>query len=183
MKITGGKDRSRLIKTPKLEGLRPTLDKIRKAIFDILQDRIVDKVVLDLFSGSGAIGLEAISRGAKRIYFVEREKACIDAINENIELLNYEDRANVLWRDVFKAIKEFGEIQKKFDIIIMDPPYKRNLAKKALLKISTYDIIKTSGLVIAEHTNAEKLPGRIDLLKLFRQVSYGERVLSFYKLG
>ncbi len=183
MKITGGKDRSRLIKTPRLKDIRPTLDKIRKAIFDILQNEIADKVILDLFSGSGAIGLEAISRGAKIVYFIEREKACIDVINENIELLKYEDRANVLRGDVFKAIREFGEIREKFDIIIMDPPYRRDLAKKALLKISVYDIIKPSGFVIAEHSKTEKLPERIDLLQLYRQISYGDTVLSFYRLG
>jgi len=181
MRLTGGKDRSRLIKAPRQKGIRPTLDKIRKAIFDILQDEIIGKEILDLFSGSGAIGLEAISRGAEKVYFVEKERICVDTIVENVKSLRYEDKAYVLYEDIFKAFRDFNKNKKKFDIITMDPPYGRFLAKKALLKILTYDIIKNSSLIVIEHSKTEKLPERIGTIQLYKRSSYGDTALSFYK--
>ncbi len=183
MKITGGKERSRLIKIPKTKDIRPTLDIARKAIFDILQEEIAGKDVLDLFSGSGAIGLEAISRGANSACFVEREKSCIIAIRENIRLLGYEDRAFVIFDDVFKALRDLDKSKKSFDIVIMDPPYRKSIEKKALLKISSYDIIKPSSLIVVEHFKTEQIPDCIGIFRLYKRSSYGDSVLSFYKIG
>ncbi len=181
MRITSGKDRSRIIKIPRLKTLRPTRDNIRQVIFDILQDEIVGKDVLDLFSGSGSIGLEAISRGARRACFVDNEKSCIAAIRENIELLRYEDKAQFLYSDVFKAIRSLSIINSKFDIIIMDPPYRSPIAKKALLKIATCDIIKNSSLIVVEHYRTQSLPANVESLCLFRKTIHGDTALSFYK--
>jgi 16S rRNA (guanine(966)-N(2))-methyltransferase RsmD len=182
MKILGGRDCSRLIKVPRLKELRPTADRVRKALFDILQEEIAGKDVLDLFSGSGAIGLEAISRGANSACFVEREKSCIIAIRENIRLLGYEDRAFVIFDDVFKALRDLDKSKKSFDIIIMDPPYRKSIEKKALLKISTYDIIKPSSLIVVEHIKTEQIPDCVGIFRLYKRSSYGDSALSFYNV-
>ncbi|MFH0839279.1 MAG: 16S rRNA (guanine(966)-N(2))-methyltransferase RsmD [Candidatus Omnitrophota bacterium] len=182
MRILGGEDSSRLIKVPKIEGIRPTNNRARKALFDILQQEITGIDVLDLFSGSGAIGLEAISRGASSVCFAEKEEACLDVIYENIRQLGYDNKTCVLRGDVFKALKHLDKEKRKFDIIVMDPPYRSGLAKKALLKISTYDIIKPSTLIVVEHNRNEDLPPLLGNLRAYKKSFYGDTALSFYKI-
>jgi 16S rRNA (guanine(966)-N(2))-methyltransferase RsmD len=177
MRIISGKYKGRIIKIPK--GIRPTQDKVRKAIFDILGD-ITGLSFLELFAGSGAVGLEALSQGAKEAVFVESGPAAVKIIKENLLSLPCPD-GRVIAQDALRAVKELGQRKEKFDIIFLDPPYYQGLTKKALQSLGGCDILTAYGLVAAQHFKKDNLPEGAGDLALFKQARYGDTVLSFYR--
>lgn len=177
MKVMAGKYKGRIIQMPK--GIRPTQQKVRKALFDILGD-IKGISFLELFAGSGAIGIEAISKGAKEVVFVERNKRCVSIIKKNLSLIGYPSY-EIIRTDVFKAIQRLNREGRSFEVIFSDPPYHQNLAKKTLQTLSIYDILAPNGLLIIEHFNKTVLPRQSGYLELFKQKRYGDTVISFYK--
>ena len=184
MKIIGGKFKNRNIYMP--VDIRPTQNLTRKALFDILGQDLEGITFLDLFAGSGAVGLEAVSRGAKRVVFVEKTPKSLEAIMENVELLGLPMLARdgldyqVIEEDAFATIKMLGRKKERFDIVFLDPPYGLGLSKKALNVISRYDILQPTSWVIIEHELGEKLPREEGLLVLNKQKFYGKTGLSFY---
>jgi len=178
MRILSGKYKGRIIKMP--AGIRPIQDKVRKSLFDILKDAIVKASFLDLFSGSGIVGIEALSRGAKKVFWVENDPRCIKIIEDNLASLGYSKEV-VIGLDVFKALEKFQQSRYKFDFIYFDPPYYQDLAKKTLQSLSTYDILNAYGLAIAQHDHKETLPEVLRGLTLWRKARYGQTILSFYR--
>lgn len=181
MRITSGKFKSRAIRAPK--GIRPTLDNVRKSVFDILGSEVNGANVLDLFAGSGALGLEAISRGAGSCVFVDNNKHSINVIKENLEALGLIDNEeiDVIFADVLKAISKFSKGESKFYLIFLDPPYYKSLVKKTLFLLDSYDILTKSGSVIAEHSKHDEVPTSVGKLKLYRSARYGDTCISFYR--
>ena len=167
-------------------GIRPTQSIARKALFDILGQDLEGMTLLDLFAGSGAIGLEAISRGAAKATMVEKDPKCVDVINENIDLLSIEPNASgvlpyeIIQTDAFAAVKLFARQDKKFDVIFLDPPYGRGLAKKALKTLEGYDILHPNCTVVVQHEKREILPEKQGRFLTFRQKKYGSTTLSIY---
>jgi len=184
MKIIGGQYKGRNFYRPK--GIRPTQNVTRKAVFDILGQDLEGLSFLELFAGSGSIGLEAVSRGVISSVFVEKDPKFAGVIEENISLLNININSKeapiceVIKGDAFAAIKAFCRKKATFDIIFIDPPYGRGLAKKALKTISAYDIVNANCTVIIEHEKSEILPEHIGRFLLFRQRKYGTTILSIY---
>ncbi len=123
LRILGGTLRGRLLKSPKHTAVRPTTGILRKSVFDICKDRIVDALFLDLFAGSGAIGIEALSRGAAHATFVDHDRLSIACIQENLRAFKIEEQATLLKGDVLAVLQRLEELKKKFDIIYIDPPY------------------------------------------------------------
>jgi len=160
-------------------GMRPTQNKVRKAIFDILGD-IEGLSFLELFAGSGAVGLEAASRGAKELVLVEHSRDCLAALRMNIAALKPAD-CSVYPFEAERAIKMLHSHKRAFDIIFMDPPYYRDAAKKTLQIIGAYDIVPRYGLVVAQHFKKDTLPDALGDLHLLRQFHYGDTVLSVYR--
>ncbi|MDD5669628.1 MAG: 16S rRNA (guanine(966)-N(2))-methyltransferase RsmD [Candidatus Omnitrophica bacterium] len=177
MRIISGTHKGRILKSPK--GIRPTQDNAKKALFDILGD-MNEIRFLELFAGSGSIGLEALSLGAREVVFAEKEQKCFDVIRENLELCKFSN-SSIVRGDADLAIKRFRDKKNVFDIIFFDPPYYRELAKKTLQLLGAYDILAPNGFVIAQHFKKDLLPEISGFLKLFRQERYGDTVLSFYK--
>jgi 16S rRNA (guanine(966)-N(2))-methyltransferase RsmD len=177
MRIISGRYKGRLIKWPK--GIRPTQDKVRKALFDILGD-ISGKSFLDLFAGCGAVGIEATSRGAEEVVFVENNRGCLKYLEVNLKLIGLLGYG-VIGLDVFQAIEELSRKAKKFDFIFLDPPYYGEAAKKTLQCLSAYDIVAPTGLAVGQHFKKDALPEAAGDLILFRQSRYGDTVLSFYR--
>ncbi|MDP8230488.1 MAG: 16S rRNA (guanine(966)-N(2))-methyltransferase RsmD [Candidatus Gorgyraea atricola] len=175
MKIIAGKLKGRVIEMPK--GIRPTSDKVREALFEILKDRIEGAAFLDLYCGSGAIGIEAFSRGAKSISFVENDARCIAILKKNISLLQL-SKINIYARDALRWIKENKEA---FDIVFLDPPYYKDMAKKTLIALSDCDILARNALVIIEAYKKDILPEEAGTLKKIRTCKYGDTKLEFYK--
>jgi 16S rRNA (guanine(966)-N(2))-methyltransferase RsmD len=190
MRITSGIFKSRIVKAP--AGIRPTLDNVRKAIFDIIGGAAEGAKVLDLFAGSGAIGLEALSRGAASCTFVDSSRASVKAIKENIEALvpHFREseglgpgRAEVIYADSWAAIQGLARDNAKFDIILMDPPYYKEIAKKTLSLLAGCDILSETGVAVIEHSKHDLLPDSSGGLKLFRTARYGDTLVSFYCKG
>lgn len=185
MKIIGGKYKGRNFYMPK--GIRPTQSIARKALFDILGQDLEGVVLLDLFAGSGAVGLEAISRGAAKAVIVEKDPKCIDVINENIGLLSIGPSDSgvlpyeVIQMDAFAAVKWLVRQEKKFDVVFIDPPYGQGLAKKALKTLEGYDILQPNCTVVIQHEKREILPQKQGRFLLFRQKKHGKSILSIYK--
>jgi len=192
MRILTGKYKGRALKMPK--GIRPTQDKVRKALFDILMD-VEGLNFLELFAGSGAVGLEAVSRGAKGAVLVESSRDCQLAIKDNMEHLKV-DNVIVYPQDVFRAVEHLNKSQKKFDIIFLDPPYHKEkaveqegpqsaedtltLSKKTLQLLGCCDILAPNGFVIVEHFKRDPLPEDMAGFALIKRASYGDTFLSFY---
>ena len=155
MRVISGEARGRKLKT--IEGLRtrPTTDRLKETLFNIINLDIKDSEFLDLYSGSGAIGIEAISRGAKTSYFIENYTDCISVINENLKNLGFQERAFVIKQDCKQFIENTN---KKFDLIFMDPPYIKNYSKEILLKILNENILKKDGTIIIEQSSDSELP-------------------------
>jgi len=161
------------------KGIRPTQGKVRKALFDILGD-MEGLSLLELFAGSGAVGLEAASQGAEEVVFVDKEKSCIDKIKENLSVIGLL-RYRVMALDAFKAIERFNQARERFNVIFLDPPYYQELAKKTLKMLVTYDILSPNGFIVIQHFRKDNLPEVVGDLVLFKQKRYGDTVLSFYK--
>ena len=143
-------------------GIRPTQDVTRKAIVDLIGHDLSGVTFLDLFAGSGSVGLEMISRGAKRVMFVEGTQKCSDTILENLRILGLYDAAGgqqveVIGADAFMVIKQLSRKGEKFDIVFLDPPYGLDLAKKALKTLMAYDIVPPNCLIIIEHKDRKSV--------------------------
>ena len=187
MKIIGGHYKGRNFFMP--EGIRPTQNITRKALFDFLGQDLQGMTFLDLLAGSGAVGLEAISRGAQKVTFVEKSERFGEVIRENLDLLAIplvgKDRQGVyelVEADAFAAIKRFAAGGRKFDIIFADPPYGLGLAKKILKTLGAYDIVSANCIVVIQHEKREILPEAQGNLLRTEQRKYGSTVLSLYKL-
>lgn len=183
MRIISGKARGTKLYT--LEGLetRPTLDRVKESLFNIIQADIPESIVLDLFAGSGAIGLEFASRNAKKVYMCDSSKNAIQIIKRNIEKTHLEDKIELLNID-FKAMLSKLE-NKKFNYIYLDPPYKTDYIKQALEKILQLNMIDKDSLIIAETDELEKVLKEIENLKLeiVDQRKYGRANIIFLKMA
>ena len=181
MRIIGGVYRSRQIAMPKGAETRPTQDSVRGAIFNILGD-ITGKAILDLFAGSGAFGLEALSRGASHATFVENNSRCLKTIEENVESLDIPDSGYEIVRgSVFDVLPRLEKDGSRYDIIFLDPPYHKALAKNCLLNIDYYDILAEFGLVVAEHFKKDSLETDLAALEILTERKYGDTVITIYR--
>ena len=158
MRITGGLCRGRALKTLSGRAIRPTSDKVREALFNILGPRVTGAAVLDLFAGSGSLGLEALSRGAERATFVEKNRRALAVIRENVEKLGFEDRTRLESFDVLSSPARLGELDGPFDIVFLDPPYRLTRTVSRGTKIGnllgtlwTDRAIAADGIAVLEH--------------------------------
>ncbi|MCK5450518.1 MAG: 16S rRNA (guanine(966)-N(2))-methyltransferase RsmD [Candidatus Omnitrophica bacterium] len=181
MRIIAGEHRGRKIKQPKIDITRPTKDRVREAVFNIIAMDVPGANFLDLFSGSGAFGLEALSRGAKKAVFVENNFECSKIIRENINSMNLEENTTVMVEDVYKSIEYLAEERQRFDLIFADPPYNTNIVKKLLIIIYQYDIVSSTGFLILEHHKNEDIPGFPGDVSLYKQRTYGKTIISVFK--
>ena len=177
MKISSGEYKGRVIRGPKY--IRPTQGKVRKALFDILGD-ISGLSFLELFAGSGAVGFEAVSRGAAELTLVEYNRECLQAIRKNIESMKIK-ACSLYPHEVQKALEMLHKEGRKFDIIFLDPPYYIDTSKKTLKALGGYDILARYGLVIVQHFKKDALDETIGSLTLIKRARYGDTVLSFYR--
>lgn len=149
MRVIAGTARRLILKTPKGMNTRPTTDRIKETLFNILSPDIPGSRFLDLFSGSGGIGIEALSRGAKEAVFVEIDKAALSCIKDNIAHTRFEDRSRVIATDALSAIRKLSGTG-TFDLIFMDPPYSTDLIEKVLYAISMSDVVDNNTLIVCE---------------------------------
>ncbi len=149
MRVIAGKARSLRLKTVEGENTRPTTDRIKETLFNMLQPQLADSTFLDLFAGSGGIGIEALSRGAKRAVFVEKDRGALRCIRDNLQFTRLKEQAEVLEMDVFQALQRL-EGQPAFDCIFMDPPYNQGLERRVLEVLAGSGLADAHTLIIAE---------------------------------
>ncbi|MCR5835477.1 MAG: 16S rRNA (guanine(966)-N(2))-methyltransferase RsmD [Lachnospiraceae bacterium] len=157
MRVIAGKARSLPLKSVDSLGTRPTQDRTKETLFNVIGTDVYDSVFLDLFSGSGAIGIEALSRGAKRAFFVENNRNALKFIDSNLEFTKLKDDATVLKMDVLEALKYLENQKIVFDIIFMDPPYNKELEKEVLIFLSKSALIDSCSKIIVEASNETKM--------------------------
>ena len=179
MRITGGIGKGRKLRVPTGDEVRPTSDKVKQALFNILGDLVTGAVFLDLYAGAGSVGLEALSRGADRAVFVDSSRESLQAIKVNIDQLGFNDRAQIVDS---KARAYLGRKSGPFDLVFMDPPYADEL-QPLLDLIGKAGILKPDAVVIAEHVKKQSSPERAGMLTLYRVARYGDTVLAFYRPG
>ncbi|MEK6645156.1 MAG: 16S rRNA (guanine(966)-N(2))-methyltransferase RsmD [Candidatus Firestonebacteria bacterium] len=182
MRIIAGYAKGRQIKSIPGLSTRPLLEKVRGAIFNILRNEIMEKEILDLYSGTGSIGLEALSRGAKSIIFIDNNLVCVQTIQENLKNLGFADYATVYKNDIEKALAIIARKEFKFDIIFIDPPYLKNLCEMNLKLVEKINILRNSGIIVIHHHKKEILPEKFKNIYLSDKRKYGDAIISMYSI-
>ncbi len=183
MRITAGELKNRKIKSREGRETRPTLERIKEAIFSIIGDKVEKAIFLDLYSGTGNIAIEALSRGAARAVMIEEDKEALRIIIENVNSLQLDGRCRAYKNDVFRALEILGRKNEKFDIIFLDPPYKENISLETIEKICESSVLREDGIIISEHSTYEKLPDSIGEFVKYDERDYNKKVVSFYRFG
>lgn len=183
MRIISGEYRGFRLKAPKGENTRPTTDRVKESVFSIIESkkRITSEAqVLDLFAGSGGIGLEFLSRGAAHACFVDSDASSISIIKDNISKCKVENRTEVYRNDVLKAVELLSRKRKKFDYIYMDPPYEKNIIPKVIETIYNSGVLNSNGIIIAEHEAGLELEdAECNMVKIDSR-KYGSIGVSFF---
>jgi RNA methyltransferase, rsmD family len=180
MRVTAGTLKNRKIKSREGRETRPTLERIKEAIFSIIGDKVVDAKFLDLYSGTGNIAIEALSRGAKRAVMIEQDKEALRIIIDNIDTLGLTNVSRAYKNDVSRAIEILGRKNEKFDIIFLDPPYKENISISTIEKVSENNILAEGGIIISEHSIYEKMPEKIGNFVKYDERNYNKKIVTFY---
>lgn len=182
MRIIAGIAKSRIIQSPKGLKIRPTSDRMKESIFNIIADKIINADILDLFAGTGNIGLEAISRGAASAVFIDNNKNAIQIIRDNIRLLGFQDKTEILKTDSISGLRKLGKSNRYFDIIFIDPPYLKKYEIPVLLEIAGLNLLKSEGSIILQHHRKSDLTKIIYPYHCIRQKRYGDTMISFFKI-
>lgn len=180
MRVISGFLKGRNIKGYNIDGTRPTMDRVKESVFAIIQNNLKDSICLDLFCGSGNLGIEAISNGSKLCYFVDNNPKAIKVVEENIKNLDIKKNTKILNYDYKKSLKYFNEFNIKFDLIFVDPPYDYHVIEKVIKYIDEYNLLKNDGLLILEFEK-ENLQETYGNLKLIKSKKYSWKYVYIYK--
>jgi len=181
MRIIGGESRGRAIRLPGGCRIRPTTDRVKEALFNILGS-VEGKSFLDLFAGCGNVGLEALSRGVRSSAFVEIDLRLITTIRENLRLLGFEGRAEVIAADAEKGMRRLRKRGERFDILFADPPYEEGFLTQIMTCLEGAEILTKNGIIILQHSLREPLKQSVTkALAVTDQRQYGDTLLSFLK--
>ena len=176
-RITGGDYRGRVVETPRGSPVRPTRGMVRESLFDILGERIVDALVVDLYAGSGALGFEALSRGAARVTFVERDEHALRTIAATAARFGCTGRCRMVRSDVLRFLRHHGDQMAATALCFMDAPYRDPELEAVLHLLGS----SPPALVVCEHHRRRALPGRAGVLRQAREVRHGLTTLTFYQ--
>ena len=175
MRIIAGSARGRKLFSPEGMDVRPTTDKVKESLFNIIQFEIPGARVLDLFSGTGQLGLEALSRGAESAVFLDNSRRSLDAVRKNLLQTGLQEKAEVICADTVLYLRS---CKKTFDIAYLDPPYQQGLLQKTLPLLPA--VMSKSGVIVCEHPTEEQLPQEIGSFALKKNYKYGKIMISVY---
>jgi len=183
VRVIAGKFRSRRLKGPGPLGLRPTSDRLRETLFNILGPAVEDSLFVDLYAGTGAIGIEAISRGARQVISVESAPQAVRLIRHNLSTLGIVSGVELIEADALAGLRKIADRHLVADFFFLDPPYERTEEPvRVLAFLDQSHLVAPQGMVIVEHARRTELPERLDRLECTRQVEQGDVTLSFYRL-
>ena len=191
MRIISGTAKGRKILSPKNEGritekgeikaTRPTLDRVKESMFNILGHKVYDAVVLDMFAGTGSLGLECASRGANKIVFLERFKETYDILLENVNNLGFTSVSKVYMKDSYEFIKSLASSGEKFDIIFVDPPYLNHMVDRAVKLIAEFDLLNADGVIVTKYDKEEPIFRPEEKYELVDERKYGNTIIALYQ--
>jgi 16S rRNA (guanine966-N2)-methyltransferase len=182
MRISGGEVKGRALNFPSRSTQRPTTDFLREALFNLLESP-ADQFFLDLFAGSGSVGLEALSRKAKKVSFVEKNKALIEVIHDNVSLCGYSEKCLVIHADMRSALRDLYRKKCRFDVIFADPPYNRGFIEETLKVLKEYPVLQEGGIIVLQHSVREPLTLLPQEWSVADQRKYGDNLLTFIRMG
>ena len=178
LRIIGGTLKGKKLYSVRDMSIRPTADRLRESIFNILSQRVLYAIALDLFAGTGALGIEALSRGAQSVVFVDNRKGALSVLRRNIDSCKLNQKTDIIkWniRQNLNCIKS----KKNFDLIFLDPPYDKNLIKPTLFNLNKSDSLKNGACIVVEHSLYEPIPTDLFAFDLLDQRKYGKTLVSF----
>jgi 16S rRNA (guanine966-N2)-methyltransferase len=183
VRVIAGKFRSRRLKGPGKQDLRPTSDRLRETLFNVLGPSVEDALFVDLYAGTGAIGIEALSRGARRVLLIESSPKATGLIRDNLAALEIRSGFEVIGADALVGLQKIADRHLVADFFFLDPPYEKvEEHLRALEFLDRSRLIAPEGLVIVEHASRMEVPRQLDRLACTRQVEQGDATLSFYRL-
>jgi len=181
MRITGGESKGRKFNFPSRSTSRPTSDFLRETLFNLL-GTVSEQTFLDIFAGSGSVGLEALSREAKKVVFIEKNRSLAGVIRENTETCGYSDKTIVVTADFQSAVRDLFAKNYRFDVIFSDPPYNQGLIAETLNQLNKYMLLYKDGVIVLQHSEREK-PSDLPVgMYLTDQRKYGENILTFIRM-
>lgn len=184
MRVIAGKFRSRRLKGPGTLRIRPTSDRLRETLFNILGPAVEDSLFVDLYAGTGAIGIEAVSRGARQVILVESNARAARLIRENLAALGIRAGAELIEADALAGLEKIAGRHLVADFIFLDPPYEKTEEHSRVLEfLDASHLIAPQGIVIVEHRTDTEVPERLNRLECTRQVEQGDATLSFFRLA
>jgi len=179
--VISGKLRGLKLATLDSDVARPTTDRVKENLFNIIAPFLEGAYVLDLFSGTGSLAIEALSRGSERAILVDRDRDCIKIIERNISSSHFEEITKVMNLDYIEALNKLSDGNNKFDIIFLDPPYSKGLIDASLKLIDNLKLVVEDGLIVAEKHIEDIVPDKVGFIKLVRKQKYGKTELCFYR--
>lgn len=181
MRIIAGKAKGRKLIPPATMETRPTLDRVKEAMFSIIQGYIPEAVVVDVFAGTGSLGLEAASRGAKEVYLVDKSSVTFPLLKENVNTLKFNDFCYPLNMDSYDALRMLAKKNKKFDLIFIDPPYCKEMIPEALKLIEENKMLQEDGIIVTKIDSIEEIYEGYKDIKIVRSKKYGNTTVCFYQ--
>ncbi len=184
MRVIAGKYRSRPLQSARGMAIRPTSDRLRETLFNVVAPAVEESVWLDVFAGTGAVGIEALSRGARMVYFVESSTKAAEVIRTNLRSLGIEEGFQIIEREAETALRLLDSQAVACDFCFLDPPYQREeLYEEALGFLSQSEMLRPTSVVVAEHDKHYDPGPSFGALQRYRELRQGDAVLSFYRLG
>jgi 16S rRNA (guanine966-N2)-methyltransferase len=181
MRVVSGACKGRPLKAVPGMSTRPTTDKVKEAIFNIVGPYFDGGIGLDLFGGSGGLGIEALSRGLDKVIFVDRDQKAIQTIRSNVEACKFIEKVEIYRNDAERALKAILKRDLRFDLIFLDPPYKKQQLNDLISKIESHRLLTDNGYIIAEHSEEVDLPSTIGVLEKIKFENYGVTSVSVFK--
>ena len=182
MRVIAGERKGMPLKAVSGMTTRPTTDKVKESLFNILGPFFNGGTVIDLFAGSGGLGIESLSRGMDHAIFIEKDTKAFQNLKENIAKCRYEDVTEAYRNDATRAIKALAKRELKADLIFLDPPYAKHVYYKLVEEVIQKAIIANTGTIVCEHDTSITLPDEIETFEKFREEKYGSTLISFYRL-
>jgi 16S rRNA (guanine966-N2)-methyltransferase len=182
MRVISGTRKGKILKAVPGSSTRPTTDKVKEAIFNIIGPYFEGGTGLDLFAGSGGLGIEALSRGAEKVIFVDRDGKAIQTIHENVKMCELEDNAEIFRNDAERALKAIIKREIAFQFVFLDPPYKKQQLLKLLEWIDAEQLLVPDGTIICEHSSDIQLPENVGRLGVRKHEKYGIIAITIYEL-
>ncbi len=182
MRVISGECKGRPLRAVPGKNTRPTTDKVKESIFNMIGPYFDGGTGLDLFAGSGGLAIEALSRGIDRMILVDRDQKAIETIRENLEKCDMQSRAEVYRNDALRALKAVAKRSMSFNIVLLDPPYKKQKLVETVKYLSDHGLLREECIIVAEHSSDVSLPDSIGLCRLVRRETYGMIGVTIYRV-